>query len=302
MPLSIVLITKNEEANLPRTLESVRWAAAAPHEVIVLDSGSMDRTVEIARSFGAKVFVEDWQGFAAQKNSAIAKATGDWVLSLDADEVVSPELAHSILRVVGAASGLEGARSLSDTMSISFRDRRILRSLVHQSDLSGEPLDPRKTEITGYWLKRKNMFLGHWLRFGGLYPDHKLRLFRRGAGTFADRAVHETLQLNGPTARLAGDLLHYSYPTLEDYLEHMERYSTLAAQQMLAEGRRPLPFLDTVLRPALTFLGRYFFLLGFLDGRAGLTFHYQHSRYIRAKYQKALAARGLPKKKEDASV
>src|SRR3954469_364095 len=118
MPLSIVLITKNEEANLPRTLESVRWAAAAPHEVIVLDSGSTDRTVEIARSLGAKVFVEEWKGFAAQKNSAIAKATGDWVLALDADEVLEPALAQEIKAVVRSGSPLANSAEFDDDLKV----------------------------------------------------------------------------------------------------------------------------------------------------------------------------------------
>lgn len=247
MSLSVVIVTKNEEASLARALDSVRFA----DEIIVLDSGSADRTLDIARSSGAKVFVEEWKGYAAQKNSAVAKATCEWVLSLDADEVLEPALAAEIQTI-----SRDGA-----------------------------------CPVSGYFIPFKHHFLGRWLRWGGMYPDRKLRLFRRGHGHFPARAVHESVQVTGATAAIArGAILHYGYPTLDVYLASMDRYSTLAAEQMLRDRRRPLPFLDTVLRPALTFLARYIFLLGFLDGREGLLFHYQHARYVRAKYLKALAA------------
>jgi len=252
MSLSVVIVTKDEEANLARTLESVRFATVAPNEVVVLDSGSTDRTVAIAHSFHAKVFVEEWKGYAAQKNSAIDKASGDWILALDADEVVEPALAEEITSV---------------TISTA-------------------------SETAAFRIPFKHHFLGKLLRFGGMSPDRKTRLFRRGHARFGERAVHESVAVFDADAHI-GDLkhaiLHYGYPTLTGYLATMERYSTLAAEQMHADGRRPIPFFDTVLRPALSFIGRYIFLLGFLDGRAGLLFHYHHSRYVRAKYTKALA-------------
>src|ERR1700744_356716 len=136
LTLSVAIITKNEEANLARTLASVRWA----DEIVIVDSGSADRTEEIARSFEARFFVEPWKGFGVQKNSAIAKCTGDWVLSLDADEEVSPELAEDIRR-----------------QCIDPEDRR---SLQH----------------SGFEIARRNLFLQRWIRHGGFYPDRKLRL------------------------------------------------------------------------------------------------------------------------------
>jgi glycosyltransferase involved in cell wall biosynthesis len=285
MSLSVVIVTHNEEENLPRTLASVGFA----DEIVVLDSGSTDRTVDIARSAGAKVFTEPWKGYAAQKNSAIDKATGEWVLALDADEVISPGLARSIRRLIGSPGGIEDVRAMSETMQLSFMDRRFLRSLVRQSDTAWQPIDER-AGFAAFRIPFKHHFLGHWLRFGGMYPDRKIRLFRRDAGRFSDRAVHESVTIsNGAVAHMQHAILHYGYPTLAGYLAAMDRYSTLAAQQMVAEGRHPLPFLDTVLRPAFTFFGRYIFLLGFLDGPAGLTFHFHHSLYIRAKYEKALA-------------
>src|SRR5581483_8454116 len=175
MALSVVIITKNEEVNIGHTLESVQWA----DERIVVDSGSTDLTREIARQHGATVFEEVWKGYAAQKNSAIGKASCDWVLSLDADEQVSPELAENIRRIVGAGRGPSSA--------------------------------------TGYFVARRNFFLGRWIRHGGFYPDRKLRLFRRGSGQFIERAVHETMRVNGATATINGDLLHNAYPTLTGY-------------------------------------------------------------------------------------
>ncbi len=255
--LAIVLITLNEAANLPRTLASARWAS----EVVVVDSGSTDATLEIAHNFGARVFSEPWKGFAAQKNSAISHAASDWILSLDADEEVSPELAREI-----------------------------------QALLAGEP------EFAAYRIPRLNHFLGEPLRHGGYWPDPKLRLFRRGAARFLDRPVHETMQSDGPDGRLRGPLIHHCYPTLDDYIEHMNRYSSIAAQALAASGRAgsarlrwPWLVWNALLNPVATLLYNYVFRLGFLDGRAGLLQHINHSFYIHWKYAKAweLARRNL---------
>ncbi len=134
------------------------------------------------------------KGFAAQKNSALAKATGDWILSLDADEEVEPALADEIRKVLAA-----------------------------------------NPSVAGFWIPRKNFFLGRWIKHGGFYPDPKLRLFRRGAGQFEDRLVHEDLRIDGTTASLKNNLLHYAYPTLESYIEHMNRYSSLGAEMAVAK-------------------------------------------------------------------
>src|SRR6185312_2402343 len=244
--LSVVLIALNEAENLPHTLESVRWA----QEIIILDSGSTDATLEIAGQSGARVFQEPWKGFGPQKNSAISHATGDWVLSLDADEEVSPALAAEI-----------------------------------QALLAGDP------PFAAYLIPRLNHFLGRPLRHGGYWPDPKLRLFRRGVACFEDRAVHETMRASGPAGRLKNPLLHHCYPTLEDYIEHMNRYSSLGAAALVSAGRAPrsLPaFISSaVLNPAATFLYNYFLRLGFLDGREGLVQHVNHSFYIHWKYAKA---------------
>jgi glycosyltransferase involved in cell wall biosynthesis len=256
--LSVAIITLNEEANLARTLASVQFAS----EIIVIDSGSTDHTLQIAESFHAKIFHEDWKGFAAQKNSAIEKCTGDWILSLDADEELTPELQTELIQLL-------------------------------QSDPA--------SHADAYYLRRRNLFLNRWIRHGGFYPDPKLRLFRRETGIrFSERLVHETIQPHGRTAALRHDLIHHTYPTIELYTEHMNRYSTLGAQLIYAKGKqsRSLPAFafNILIAPLFTLLWNYIFRLGFLDGREGLLLHVYHSAYTSWKYAKAWQlARNKPK-------
>jgi glycosyltransferase involved in cell wall biosynthesis len=247
MTLSVAMITMNEEANLPRTLQSV-WFAT---EIVIVDSHSSDRTVEMAREFGAKVFDENFKGHGGQKNSAIDKCSSDWILLLDADEVLSPALQEA------------------------------MRAL-----LSGEP------QFGAYWINRSNQIFGRWMRRGGYYPDRKLRLFRRGAARMTDEASpHSTPFYDGPKGRLQGDLLHYAYPTLGLYLEHMQRYSSEMARLAVKRGkvsRSVFGFAwNVVLNPIATFYYNYFLRLGFLDGREGLILHLYHSVYVSWKYAKA---------------
>jgi len=279
--LSVVIITNNEEANIGRTLASVQpLISDGKGEVIVVDSGSTDRTVEIAKSFGAKVFVEEWKGYAAQKNSAIDKATGDWILSLDADEEVSADLLQALR---DALEGLERVSDLSkqaDVHPFTVDDAT--------SDLEyhiGIKLDG---EFAGLWIPRKNEFLGRWIKHGGFWPDAKLRLFRNGTGRFESRAVHEDARVTGETGRIRyGSIFHHSYPTLSDYIDHMNRYSSLGAEMAVANGKARFSVVNIVLRPLATFIYNYIFRLGFLDGREGLLLHLYHAVYVSWKYAKA---------------
>jgi len=253
MSLSVAIITHNEEANLARTLFSVSFA----DEIIVVDSGSTDRTVEIAQSFRAKVFHLAWRGFSSQKNYALSQCTCDWILSLDADEELTPELQTQI------------------------------RTLL-----------PTNPPVDAWFIRRRNHFLGRWIRHGGFYPDAKLRLFRRSTADFTplfeERPVHETIHFEGHPGTLDFDIIHHAYPTLSIYIAHMDRYSTLGSQILVAQKRtsRSLPaFLTNVLlAPGFNFLWNYFFRLGFLDGREGLLLHLYHAAYSSWKYAKAWEA------------
>jgi glycosyltransferase involved in cell wall biosynthesis len=249
--LSIAMIAMNEETNLARTLESVRWA----DEIIVVDSGSKDRTLEIAHAFGAKTSYHAFGGHGEQKNVALDLCTCDWILLLDADEVLMPDLQQEIRKVLACEDG-------------------------------------RAPEFNAYWIPRLNLYYGKWIRHGGFYPDHKLRLFKRGSARLSEGVgPHSTPQFKGPRGKLKGDMLHYAYPTMAVYLEHMDRYSSDIAPLLVAKGRTsaslPAFLWNAVANPVATFIYNYFFRLGFLDGREGLILHINHSVYIHWKFIKA---------------
>jgi len=248
--LSVAIITRNEAENIRRTLASIAWA----NEIVLVDSGSTDETVEIAKGYGAKIYHESWKGYGPQVNSALDKCTCDWILNLDADEPLTPELAKEI-----------------------------------QGLLSGEP------SFAAYMIPRRNLIFGRWMRHGGLYPDCKLRLFRRGVARLReDTEPHATPKTSEKTGTLKHPMLHDQYPTLEYYIEHMQRYSTATIPLFLRSGRTSVSsfafVVNTVLNPALTFIKNYFFRLGFLDGREGLVFHINHSVYTHWKFVKAWKA------------
>ncbi len=241
----MALICRDEARIIDRTLGSVAFA----DEIVVVDSGSTDGTLEIVRRHTPHVVQQPWLGYAAQKNLAIDRTTGDWILSLDADEIVEPDLAEEIRAIVA---------------------------------------DP--AALAAYWIPRRLVFLGRVIRHGGWSPDLNLRLLRRGAGRFEPRRVHEAVRVEGPVGRTRGALRHESHPSLEAYLDTMNRYSSLAALEMaerggIRAGRVCGPAL--LGRPLGTFLYRYVLLGGFLDGRPGLVLNLMHAGYVLAKYAKA---------------
>jgi glycosyltransferase involved in cell wall biosynthesis len=238
--VSVIVITLNEEREIGDCLESVTWA----DEIVVVDSGSSDRTIEIAKKFTDQVVYHQWVGFAAQKNWAVELATHPWVLSLDADERVSPELRAEI--------------------------ERLLES------------PPR---FVGYQIPRKNFFLGRWIRHGGWSPDYVLRLFRRDAGRFTERRVHESVTVRGEVGTLQSPLEHYTYRSMVDYFQRMDRYSTLAAEEMFEGGKRA-HLIDLLLRPCATFLKMFLLRQGFRDGMDGFLLSRLYSIYTFAKYAK----------------
>lgn len=194
MKLTATVITRDEERNIGRCLAALDFA----DEVVVVDSGSSDRTLEVARRYTDRVIVNPWPGHRQQKNFAIDQAGGDWVLSVDADEVVTPELKAEI---------------------IAARD-------------AGFP------GVAGYWIARKSLFLGRWIAHCGWYPDYHLRLFRKNKGRFGGLNPHDKVELDGPTARFVNPMLHFTYPDLDTYVARLNSYTSIAARELAARGKQ----------------------------------------------------------------
>jgi glycosyltransferase involved in cell wall biosynthesis len=221
--LSAVLITRDCATTIPETLAALKFC----DEIVVVDSGSSDGTDELARRAGARVIHQDWLGFGPQKQFAVEQAENDWVLCVDGDEIVSPELQASIER---------------------------------------ELLEPSHR---AFEFPRCNRFLGRYLRHGEGYPDLSLRFFDRRHAHWSDDLVHEKVVALGDVGRLKGDLLHHSEETLASYLEKQNRYTSLAAEALAADGYRPHA-LKLAISPIFRFLKFYVFRLGFLDGAPGV--------------------------------
>jgi len=238
--LSAIVITKDEAANIGACLDSLAFC----DERIVVDCGSTDATVEIARAKGARVEHLDWRGFGPQKNHALSLAAGEWVLSIDADETVSPALAQAIRQAVAAPAA------------------------------------------DAYEYPRLSKFCGREMRHSAWYPDYVLRLFRRGKAKFTDDKVHERVIVEGRVARLGEHLDHSPVERIEQALSRMDRYSTIAAETMVAEGRR-VWFFSGILHGLWSFIRLYFLRLGFLDGRQGFLLAVATAEGSYYKYMKA---------------
>jgi len=246
-PLSVCMISAAEAHRIGRALESVApWAAEI---IVVLNEEVTDGTEEIARRHGAKVFREPWRGFVAQKNSALQKATQPWVLGLDADEVVTPELRDQIMAAV-------------------------LREIKTDSPAA-------------YEFSRLSFYCGRWIRHGDWYPDRKTLLWQRDRAKFGGVDPHAALLVEGEVGRLRGDLLHYTSETINHQIAKTVQYADVFAKNCEREKRRAT-FLDLLVRPPWRFVRGYFFRLGFLDGWQGfaiawLTAFYTFLRYVRVR-------------------
>jgi glycosyltransferase involved in cell wall biosynthesis len=194
LPLSVAIVARDEERTIAKVLAAARELA---DEIVFLDSGSRDHTPEIAQSFGVRFYRQDWLGYAEQKNRAIDLATGEWILSLDADEVLTPALVQEI------------------------------RELMQR----GIPED-----IAGFRIPRV-LYIGDApVRGGGFYPDAQLRLIRKGRGRFQPRAVHESIKVDGRVRQLTHDMLHYAYANVSQFAETMDHYAKLSAQHYFETG------------------------------------------------------------------
>jgi glycosyltransferase involved in cell wall biosynthesis len=244
--LTTILITRNEQENLDRCLHSVFWS----HEIVIVDSGSTDRTREIALSYKANFYPEPWKGYTAQKNSALEKASSEWILSIDADEDLPPETQQKIQEIVR-----ENGR-----------------------------------DVDGYFFRRKVFYLGRWITHGDWYPDHVLRLWRRGSGRFEGGRVHESVRIDGGcTVKLREEILHYTYKDVEDQKRRMETYAGLWVEDRLREGRRATVF-DVLLRPPWRFFRGLVLKRGFLDGALGWRIAWYCAKETAMKYWLLLRA------------
>jgi len=196
--ISATVITKNEQDNIVRCLRSLSFV----DEAVVVDSQSSDLTVRLAEANGARVIINPWPGHIQQKNFAIEQTTGDWILSLDADEEITTELREEI----------EAARKEG------FYGRE------------------------GFYFPRQSMFLGRWIKHGGWYPDYHLRLFKKESGRFGGMNPHDKVDLKGRAGHFKNHMLHYTYPSLEAYFERFNSYTGIAAGELFKKGRRLSPF------------------------------------------------------------
>ena len=241
MKITATIITFNEERNIARAIESLRCC----DEILIVDSGSTDRTTELAEKLGARVIEANWRGYAGQKNWAADQASNDWILSLDADEALS--------------EGLEAE--------------------IWNLKKSGPRHD-------GYTMPRLARYMGRWILHSGWYPDRKLRLYDRRQAKWVGDFVHESVAVSGRVGHLQSNLLHFTCESLSEHIKTMERYTTLAAQE-LAGRRIKVPLSRVLFAPPWAFLQSYVLNRGFLDGPEGLTISYMAAFYTFLKYTKA---------------
>ncbi|WP_353191339.1 glycosyltransferase family 2 protein [Pandoraea pnomenusa] len=242
MPLTVTILTRNERHNIAECIASVQSFAS---QIVVVDNASTDGTADIARAAGAEVHVTpDWPGFGPQKNRALSYATQPWVLSLDADERVTPESAAEIATAV--ANGANGAHA-------------------------------------GYRMPRLSQFLGQWVKHCGWYPDYVLRLFRRDAGRFSDNLVHERVIVEGEIGTLTHHLLHYSYTEARQVDDKVQRYARAGAKEMALRGKRVSP-LKPWINGGWAFVRTYVLRRGFLDGATGAAIARMNARSAFLKY------------------
>lgn len=226
LPLTATVITQNEEQNIARCLSSLSFC----DEIIVVDSGSTDRTLEIAKRFTSQIHIRPWTGYADQKNHATALAKHSWVLSIDADEELS--------------------QALSDEIHARL------------SNVDGE-------SVSAFTLPRKTIHFGRWIRYGGWYPNRLVRLYRKDRGQWQGDELHESwLVAQGDTERLEQPLLHYSFVDLADQVDRNNRYSGLGAAELRRRGRR-FSLFALVVRPVWKFIETYGIKMGFRDGIPG---------------------------------
>jgi len=276
MKLSVVLATWNEEENIKRCLESVKSIA---DEIIIVDEHSTDRTREIAERFRAKVFLEPHHDiFHITKQKALEKARGKWILQMDADEVISKELAEEI-------------RQVTEGKKIEIIPEKKELFMDHQKIIEARDgkIGKDKDDVVGYFIPRMNMFLGKPLIYGGVYPDGVIRLVRKGFANFPQKSVHEQIELNGRVGWLNESLLHYDSPTLSKYFKRFNRYTDLHANELKKKNvaKNVIGFLKYIfIKPIYTFLNIFIRHRGFIDGVNGFIWAFFSSLHFPVAYFK----------------
>jgi len=246
--ISVCIICFNEEDNIRRCLESVKWVKDKGGEIVIVDSFSADKTLEIAREYTDKVFQNKWPGFVNQKNHALSLAQNEWVLSVDADEVISDQLRDEII-AEWAKSGYENT--------------------------------------DGFWMKRHTFYLGRWINHGGWYPDYKIRLFRKSKAKWGGLDPHDRIimEQGSTTRKLDNDIVHYTYKNLAHQIKTIDRFSDVASEALMNKGKT-FCLCNLLFRPPVKFIETYLFKLGFLDGLPGLIISVASAFYVFVKYAK----------------
>lgn len=258
-PVSLVIIALNEESGIARCIESAPWV----DEVILVDSGSSDATCEIAKKLGAKVTVEKWRGYQQQKTFACSLASHNWILSLDADEALSPELSLTLRNL---AEGI-----LTPPFVFDFEKN------------------------DGIEFSRLSFNLGRWIRYGGWYPDWQLRFFDRTRASWQARHVHERVVAQN-YVRLEQAILHWPFDSHAEQISTNNRYSSLGAQDLFERGKK-FSFFKLVTKPISKFIETYLIKRGFLDGMPGFIISVGAAYSVFLKFAKLWELQKLPKSK-----
>ncbi len=250
IPVSIVISAYNEEKKILDCLKSVKWA----DEIIVIDNSSLDKTSDISKKNGAKVFLEKNNLMLnVNKNLGFLKAKNEWILSLDADERVSGELAEEIIKTI-----------------------------------------KNNPKENGFWIARKNMIFGKWIQNSIWWPDYQLRLFRKNKGKFPEIDVHEMLNVEGDTGKLENSIVHYNYESVSQYLYKMDRIYTENAVKNILDSKTELSWHGVIRMPAEDFLKTFFLQKGYRDGLHGLVLSLLQAFYSIIIFAKVWEKKGFP--------
>ncbi|MBN1757843.1 MAG: glycosyltransferase family 2 protein [Chitinispirillaceae bacterium] len=252
--LSVVIITKNEERNIGRCLASVAWA----DEIVILDTGSNDRTLDLSREHNCRIEHTEWHGFGPAKQKAVACASHSWILSVDADEEVSPELRNEIQHILGGDGTIR---------------------------------------FDAYRLKRRTWYVDRWIRHSGWNSDTPVRLFEKHKAGFNEKLIHESVEVRGTIGTIGGLLYHYSYPDLVSHLDKMRFFTALAAEQRIGNRKRG-SVTAALLHGCSKFIKMYLLQAGFLDGKTGFVLavnsafgiYFKHLLYWEQSLQREISA------------